>query len=311
MLREGGIEDLAAEPSHKYSRTIPLPDDRLLRALGVGGSAATGGDLVVSSVARVAEAARPALALDLIGVERITVSGHGPFALPSWDPEATVGSWVGEGSAGATPALTVHEVETSPKQAIASVTLSRRLVKAVDQIENDVLAEIRRATAATIESGFLNGLGGLQPLGLLNTPGAQVQTWLSTSPSRAELVLQMKDYANAHGSLSRARWLMNSNLAASMLTTEVSATSGQFVLSVDPGGRPLIMGIPAVIADHLPDGRLLLLDPSTVKVVYWGNPYALANPFANDVAGDLRLTVYNACDIACLQPAQITIGRTA
>ena len=311
MLREGGIEDLAAEPSHRYGRAVPLPDDRLLRALGVGGSAATGGDLVVSSVARVAAAARPALALDLIGIERLTVSGHGPLALPSWDPETIAGTWAGEGAAGATPDLTVHEVDTSPKQAIASITLSRRLVKQVDQIETDVLAELSRATAATIEKGFFTGLGGLQPLGLLHTPGAQVQPWGGSTPSRAELVLQLKDFASAHGNLSRARWLMNSNLAASMLTTEVSTGSGQFVLNVDPNGRPLIMGVPAVIADHMPDGYLLLLDPATIKTVYWGNPYALANPYANDISGDWRVTIYNACDLACLQPGQICIGEAA
>ena len=292
------------------SRTALLPDEGFARALGAT-SASQGADLIVASVARVAAAARPQLALDVAGVSRLELKGTGPISLPSWVPEVTPGGWIGEGGHAAENQLTVKTVDATPKSCYAYLDLSRELQKAVPMIEADVLVELARATRNVLEVGFINGLGNQnQPLGLLRTPGASRNSWAAATPTRPELITTLQHFSEAHGNLGAARWVLNSDLTARMLASEVAASTGVFNLAID-NARPTILGVPAIISEAMPDNRILLFDPSTVRMVFWNTPSMLADPFTFDTSGTLRLLIYNDCDIVTLQQAQLAIGEGA
>ena len=302
--------DAPQPPIRMGTRTALLPDRGFARALGAS-SASEGADLIIASVQRVAAAARPQLALDLAGVPRLELRSVGPVSFPAWTPEVTPGGWLGEGATAAENQLTVQDVSASPRSAYAYLDLSRQLQLAVPLIEGDVLAELGRAVRQVLEVGFINGSGSQnQPLGLLNIPGATRNSWLAATPTRAELIEQLQNFSEAHGTLSNARWLLNSDLVGRMLASEAAASTGVFNLAVD-NARPNILGVPAIISEAMPDDRLLLINPPSLRQVFWGSPAALSDPFTYDVSGTLRLLIYNDCDIISLYPSQVCIGQGA
>lgn len=313
LMADHSNPDSPQPPMRLGSRSALLPTAGFARALGAE-SAAAGADLVVASVARVAAAARPQLALDVAGVPRQEVMGTGPLSLPAWEPEATPGGWLAEGGLATENQLTVRSVDAIPHSSYAYLDISRRLQKAVPMIEADVLAELGRAVAAVLEDGFINGDNtGNRPLGLLQLPGAthNANSWAGATPTRAELITQIQNYSEAHGRLDQARWILNSDLAARMLAQEVSSGSGQFIMQLDPIGRPVCMGIPMVLCEAMPDDRLLLINPQSLRIIYWGAPAALIDPYTFDTSGTKRLLVYNDADIVSLYPAQVCIGGAA
>ena len=302
--------DTPQPPIRMGTRTALLPDRGFARALGAV-SASEGADLIVASVQRVAAAARPQLALDLAGVPRLELRGTGPITLPSWVPEVTPGGWLSHGANGAENQLTTKTANASPKSCHAYLDLSRELLKSVPMIEADVLVELGRATRNVLEVGFINGSGSEnQPLGLLNIPGATRNSWLGATPTRAELIVQLQNFSEAHGNLGNARWLLNSDLIARMLATEAAASTGVFNLAIE-NARPTILGVPAIISEAMPDDRLMLIDPQTIRMVFWNSPSMLVDPFTFDTSGTLRVLVYNDADCITLQQEQVCIGEAA
>lgn len=303
--------DSPQPPLRMGSRSALLPTEGMARALGAQ-SAAGGADLIVASVQRVAAAVRPQNALDVAGVPRLELMGVGPVSLPAWTPEATPGGWLGEGATASENQLTVHTVDVSPKSCYAYLDITRQLLKAVPLIEADVLYELGRAIRSVLEDGFINGSGSEnQPLGLMNLPGATRNTWNGATPTRAELIEQLQNYTERFGNLANARWVLNSDLVGRMLAQEVASGTGQFVMQIDPNGRPTCLGVPMVLSEAMPNNRLLLIDPQSLRIAYWASPAALIDPFTFDTSGTLRLLVYNDCDIAALYPELVCIGGAA
>lgn len=302
--------DAPQPPLRMGTRTALLPDMGFARALGVN-DASTGGNLVLASVQRVAAAARPQLALDLAGVPRLELRSTGPVTLPAWTPENTPGGWIGEGGTAGENQLSVQTANASPKSSYAFLDLSRELQQALPMLEADVLTELGRAVRNVLELGFINGTGSQnQPLGLLNIPGTTKNSWGGATPTYAELVTQLKNYSENHGTISSARWLLNTDLLTRLLAAESVASTGVFRLDMT-SGRPSILGVPAIISEAMPDNRLLLIDPNSLRMVFWGSPAALVDPYTFDTSGTLRLLIYNDADLVSLYRPMLCIGEAA
>jgi len=307
-----GIEDGGA-PNWQYSRSIPLPSKALCRALDAGTTAAAG-DLTVAGIQRVAEAVRPVDALVAAGVPRLEVTATAAVSFPSWEAESVAGSWKAENADGYTPAIEVRSVDATARQALAYIEISRRLRLQVPDLEAALLAELERSVRGVLEVGFLSGDNTEgKPMGLLNVPGAQAQAFGAAVPTRDELVSMLEKFTAAHGNLSRAVWVMTSAMAAGLLRSEVVGGTGQFILSVAPNGLPTVCGIPSVISDYMPTGKLLLFDPSTCREVFWGPAYSLLDRFSNDRdrSGSELLLVHQLADVVSLAPSMLVVGTAA
>lgn len=305
------LRDKGFEPSQPIAH--PLPTRQFVRDLGVA-DATTGGDLVFGRMIDVAAAARPQNALDLAGTPRLELVGNGPVAFTRWVKESSLGGWISEGGQAGAPDLTVKQVNASPKSSYASIRVSRRLLQqsAID-VEQSLLQELSAAVRATFEAGFFTGTGSSsQPLGLLNIPGATVNTnpWAGATPTRAEMVTQVENYTTNHGRLDRAAWFASSNLIARLLVQEAASGTGIFNLTIE-GARPTILGIRVYISEEMPDDQLLLLDPTLLRMVFWGAPAALVDRMTYDTTGDVVLFLYNDSDLIATFPEQVCISKAA
>lgn len=300
-----------ARPYIKGTRALPLPTREMARALGA--TSGNGGDLTVGSIERVAAAVRPELVFGRLGVPTRTVRGLGPIGFPVFEPGAISGGWGREGGTGRNAQPTVKSAQTAPKTAISFVQFSRQLLLQSEALEEDLLTELTQSTEAVHESGFLAGSGSEnEPHGiLLQATGAL--PYGGAVPTRPELVAQVKAYTNAKGTLRRAAWILNSDLAADLMEVETSAGSGKYVAEIDAAGQLRILGIRAEISDYMPDGKVLLFDPLAVRTTYWGEPFALLNRWTDgmDIRNEARLVIWSACDVAVKHPQLLVVGTAS
>lgn len=308
-------EGLALQFPDRPGNTLSLPTRDLVRALRRDltiGAASGGGDLAFATATQVAAAARPQLVLDRAGVQRLELLDQvAEISFPTWDAEQSPGGWIGEGADGDEVDLTTRSVTAAPRSSYGFIELTRRLRQNLDQAETLILAELGRAVASVVETGLLQGSGSeSQPLGLVNLPGRQVVNWGGALPTYAEVNNSMAAYLSAHGNYDRSVWIAPSALAIFLLEIEKATNTGQFIATATPPSGLSILGRPLLVSDYMPSGTLLLFDPTTVRTVYWGAPYALLDRFSDgrDLRGDSMLLVYNNVDIVSLYPNQVVVG---
>ncbi len=299
---EAGMSKLAADRyGQPQARGLAVPHRRMVRDLGVSSSAAGGALASATDLQRVAAAVRPAVVLEQMGAERIEVSGVAEAAFPRF--AGGVGSWLAEGEAAPSDAATIDSVVATPHCAAARLGLSRRVRNgAREDIEAAVLRELEQCVRAVLESGFLTGTGSNdQPLGVINTPGIGTETFAGAVPTFAELEAMVGTYAAANGDISAATWLVHPNDFAALLSVATSFIDGAH----------RICGIPVFTTSHLTEGKVLLLDPSAVALVFFGPAQTVMDTFSSDKAltGAAEVVVFNYADVAILRPAHVVVGQ--
>ena len=277
-----------------------LPTRQMVRDLLVG-TASSGGDLVATSVLKVADSVRPVTVLERAGVERIETSGEN-LTIPRF-AKADAG-WIAEGADYPALTTTSTSVDASPKLASARLSFSRRLKVLVPDVEGSVLSEVGRAVSGLIERGAIAGSGSnSQPLGLINLPGALSQTFSSATPTSDELASMLERLGSADADLSKVVFLMHPSTAADLMKARVDASSGALVLS-----DLKIHGLPVFITSNVTEDKVIALDPSYSRIVYFGAPQIVVDPFRGAVSGVTHVQVLNAMDFVCTHQPSVCIG---
>ena len=284
----------------KQENAAFIPTQRMLRDL-ITGTASSGGDLVATSVQTVADSVRPVTVLERAGVERIETGGEN-LTIPRF-AKADAG-WIAEGADYPALTTTSTSVDASPKLASARLSFSRRLKVLVPDVESSVLQEVGRAVAGLIEKGAIQGTGSnSQPLGLLNLPSALSQTFSAATPTSDELASMLEKLGDADVDLSKVVFLMHPSTAADLMKTRVDASSGALVLS-----DLKIHGLPVFITSNVTEDKVIALDPSYSRIVYFGAPQIVVDPFRGAVSGVTHVQVLNAMDFACTHQSSVVVG---
>ena len=284
----------------KQENAAFIPTQRMLRDL-ITGTASSGGDLVATSVQTVADSVRPVTVLERAGVERIETGGEN-LTIPRF-AKADAG-WIAEGADYPALTTTSTSVDASPKLASARLSFSRRLKVLVPDVEGSVLQEVGRAVAGLIEKGAIQGTGSnSQPLGLLNLPDALSQTFASATPTSDELASMLEKLGDADVDLSKVVFLMHPSTAADLMKARVDASSGALVLS-----DLKIHGLPVFITSNVTEDKVIALDPSYSRIVYFGAPQIVVDPFRGAVSGVTHVQVLNAMDFVCTHQSSVVVG---
>lgn len=292
-----------------------LPADRhMLRALTAGGAAAAGGNLLIqSAVGPLLEAARPASVLQLAGAQIINApAGAAEYVIPSWN-EISSGGWIAEGADAPQASLSVSTATATPRTVASRIAISRRLIlQSLEPIEAAVLASLRDSNRALMEAGFFAGSGSSsEPLGIINTPGVQTQSFAGAVPTYSELVSMVDSYIGQEGDFSRMTFFLHPADLAALMTQEVASGTGQFVARVLASLRQFsLFGVPVFATSAITQGKVILCDPSQIALVFWSAPQLLIDRTTGgkSISGAAEVVLLNDCDIAVTRPAQIVIG---
>ena len=284
----------------KQENAAFIPTRQMVRDL-LTGTASSGGDLVATSVQKVADSVRPVTDLEKAGVERIETGGEN-LTIPRLAPAPA--GWIAETGDYSALTTTSTSVDASPKLASARLSFSRRLKVLVPDVESSVLQEVGRAVAALIEKGAIQGTGSnSQPLGLLNLPGALSKTFAAATPTSDELASMLEKLGDADVDLSRVVFLMHPSTAADLMKTRVDANSGALVLS-----DLKIHGLPVYITSNVTEDKVIAMDPSYSRLVYFGAPQVVVDPFRGAVSGVTHTQILNTADFVCTHQSSVVVG---
>ena len=290
------------QKQHEHAALIPTR--QMVRDL-LTGTASSGGDLVATSVLKVADSVRPLTVLERAGVERIETGGEN-LTIPRF-AKADAG-WIAEGADYTALTTTSTSVDASPKLASARLSFSRRLKVLVPDAEGSVLQEVGRAVAGLIEKGAIQGTGSnSQPLGLLNLPGALSKTFAAATPTSSELVDMLELVADADVDPYKLVWLLHPSMAANLRRSEISSGSGELILNFI-GDTFRLHGVPVLMTTNVPEDKVLLLDPSYSRLVYFGSAQVVVDPFRGAVSGVTHVQVLNAMDFVCTHQSSVVVG---
>jgi len=287
---------------------ILVPPSGMLRDLFTGAST-SGGSLVESSVARVAESVRPQLVLERAGANRIETAGSG-ISLPRWDD--AVANWVAEGSNAQSLSTTVATVDATPHCASARLAFSRKLKLLGQDVEGQMLAEIGRSVSALIESGCLAGTGtNSQPLGLLNLTGKLTTSFASTTPTYAELAVMVGGLAAENNDLARLAFVIHPQMFSTLMLQPVAAGSSVFCVEWLEG-QWRCLGVPVFVTTNCPSSKVLLADFTAVNIIYFGAAQLIFDSYTNgrSINGATEITVLNYADVVVTNEASIAVGSS-
>lgn len=308
---EARVADLAladADTAVRARAGVALPTRKVARKLNSNIPTA-GGNLVATGTAAVVSAVRPQLTLEAAGAEVLEAPGAEDFSIPIATPDLLRTGWISEMGAASGPLfhnLTVSSVAFNAKGAAARIAYSRRAAKSAAQLlEPALLTEVRRAVADTIEAGFFFGSGSNnQPLGLVNVPGLQEETFAAAAPTAGELLNMVESVGDADAPLAAARWIMH----PSDLRTQLETGRIEWI-----DGAHRLYGFPVLASTHCPEGTHFFGAWDVVKMAFFGPPQIIVDGFSNgkSITGDREIVVINYCDLGVTHPEHLAIGKAA
>ena len=286
--------------ANRNENSLLIPTRSFVRDL-ITGTATSGGNLVAESVLSVAASVRPVSVLERAGVQRVE-TGSDNLLLPKF--AAADAGWISEGTTIPALGTTVTSVEATPRLASARLSFSRRLKVQSPDVESQVLAEVGRAVTALIEKGSIQGTGtNSEPLGLLNLPSALSQSFAAATPTSDELASMLEKLGDADIDISKVAFLLHPSTAADLMKERVDASSGQLVLK-----DLTLHGLPVFVSTAVTEDKVIALDPSSVRMIYFGAAQVIVDPYRGATTGITHVQVLNGFDLAVMNESAICIG---
>ncbi len=221
-------------------------------------------------------------------------------------PKLTAGSTIAnkaETGAGDESSPETGVIQLSPKRATTYVEVSRQLMlQSSPSVESVVRNDLATALALIIEQRAIAGSGSNnQPLGILgtNSIGSVAGGTNGAAPTYADIVDLETKVAVADADIGSLAYLTNPKVRGKLKTTSKAGTEAQFVWS--DGNTPLNgyrSGVTTQVPSDLDKGTstgvcsaIVFGNFSDLIIAQWGGIDIMANPYAKDTEGLVRLTV--------------------
>ena len=176
-------------------------------------------------------------------------------------------TWLSTGASVNASDLSFGQLSATPRTAIIITEVSEQLLRqsSADQI---IKSGFAADLAVGVDSAVINGAGGAQPLGILNTP---ISSASGTSLAYAGLVGAQKTVADANAIVNAAAL----GFATTPTIAETLKNRQRFTSTDSPLWRGAfhdgeIEGVRAVSSKQVPASTLLYGDWSTVVIGEWG-----------------------------------------
>ena len=103
--------------------------------------------------------------------------------------------------------------------------------------------------------------------------------------------------------ISRVHFLMHPSTAADLMKARVDANSGAVIL-----GDFKIHGLPVHVSTNFTEEKVIVLDPSFVRIDYFGAPQVVVDPSRRGISGTIHVQVLNMMDLAVTDQSAICVG---
>lgn len=270
-----------------------------------------GGQLVQNQAPRVIDDLEAKLWIETMGATVLTGLSGGDIPMPVAGNYSF--QWLAEGAEGTSQKNQFVGPTLSPKRAMASVSMSNRLLsqRSVD-VENLVRRKLSGGWAQTINGAALNGPGGVAPTGILNNPGINVSTQVAAAAANYAKMVELQGLIEEDNATENSLgYVLHPKLKAALKTISKDAGSGRFLIE-----NGTLDGFKFQSTSIVPIGDdngtavypLIYGDWSQLYVGQWGAVSFLVNPYSEDKSDSIRITVNTHADVQVALPKAFAVN---
>jgi HK97 family phage major capsid protein len=213
-------------------------------------SGASAGDLIATELmsGQFIDTLRNALVIRRLGA-RVLSGLMGNVDIPKRATSSTAG-WFAENSAIPPSDATFDKVSLTPKHVGAITEFSRNmLLQSSPDIEALVRDDFAQVLAEAVDLAAINGAGGNEPTGLLQTAGLDTSVSMST-PTWADVLslIELVELANAEGSA----FLTDPSVVRKLRSTAKVSSTDSVMIQMDPNS---LAGYPLATTNQMPSPR--------------------------------------------------------
>ena len=220
----------------------------------------------------------------------MTLTGlMGNVAIPRINGGATA-YWLNEQGSVTASDQAFGQVGFMPKKLMGRTGYTKELVNQTDiSIEALVRNDLTTVLSLAKDLAALNGTGGAQPLGIMNTTGINAVTFGGTA-SRASMIQFQQKVATANASRGNLAYMTTPLAAAKMMGTPEVPNFPQWLWNgnVDTG---VVVGRRAETTNQVPGDRVIYGNWNDLVLLDWAGIDVVVNPYSADSQGIVTITI--------------------
>jgi HK97 family phage major capsid protein len=284
-------------------RSDPVISRRDLSAGGMGG------DFVQTDVTTpIIELLRNKLQCARAGAQ-VLAGLEGGIFIPRQKSTATVQVLTEQGAlTQSTP--DIGGVAMTPHRAGASIRFSRQLmVQSSVDVEMFVRNDLAAALAVQHDYLILNGSGGVQPIGVVNTSGIASVTF-GGAATWAKITSFLKALTDANADIGKLGWITSSAVRDKFLNT-VKVASYPVYLWEDPltsGADGRVCYLPAFVTNQVVGDKVLLANWMDAVIGFWSGLDLVVDPFTSAATASINVTANSYFDVAIRHPESFCLS---
>jgi HK97 family phage major capsid protein len=214
----------------------------------------------------------------------------GNIAIPSVTGGATA-YWLNEQGSVTASDQSFGQLGLTPKRLIGRTGYTKELMNQTDiSVEAFVRDDITTVLALAKDLAAINGTGGSQPLGILNTTGRSTDVTFGAAATRAKAIEFQKNVAVNNASRGALAYLTTPTVAAKWLNISEGTATSDFVWkgNIDSG---MVVGRRAESTNQVPSDKVIYGNFNDLILADWAGIDVVVNPYTNDATGVVTITI--------------------
>lgn len=210
--------------------------------------------------------------------------------------------WAAEGAEAAPSQGAFGNITMTPRTAISVVTVSRQLLVQLGAAgQRFIDRQLGVSVAEAIDTALLQGTGGAQPVGILNTLNVDTRTGNAFDMAAGAAMLKTAEgYANDDS----IAWVSGIDAAETLRKRVKTATYGNgFMVEGNT-----MLGRPFFVSRSMPAAKLICAPWSNVLLGGWGAPEIRIDASTYFESGAVRVGIFSMVDTAVERPQAIAIA---
>lgn len=214
--------------------------------------------------------------------------------------------WLAEGTQIPAAQQVLGQLLLKPHMLGARTIYSKQLLaqSSID-IESFVREDLMLINAIALDLAAINGSGGAQPIGILNTTGVNSETFGATA-TWAKLLQFETDIATQNADVENMNWLSTPATRGKLKQTlKVSASTFPIYLWDDDNE---INGYPAYVSNQVPGNQVLFGDWEQLIVATWAGLEVIVNPYTYASSGQVEVNTIQLADVGIRHPESFAVS---
>lgn len=230
----------------------------------------------------------------------------GNIAIPRLNQGATT-YWLNEQGTASNSDQAFGQLGLTPKKLVGRTGYTKELMNQTDlSVEAIVRDDLTTVLGIAKDLAAINGSGGAQPLGILNTSGIGSVTF-GAAATRLKAIEFQTDLASANASRGTLAYLTTPTVAGKWMGIAEAPNYPKWLWegTVDEG---VVVGRPAYSTNQVPSNKVIYGNWQDLILADWAGLDVVVNPYTNDAIGVINITIFLMTDVGVRQVVSFAVS---